>query len=110
MHPVDQAVAYHGLHERGATLEQIANRFGTGKRLVARRIRLMALAPPIMAAPTDASPSHIRHRQSEEPGTARRRPLCVAYALSEFEGCSFWPMADFGIAVRDRHGFQIIRT
>ena len=50
MHPVDQAVAFYGLHERGATLEQIANRFGTGKRVVARRIRLAALAPPIMQA------------------------------------------------------------
>ncbi|MCY4376901.1 MAG: ParB/RepB/Spo0J family partition protein [Spirochaetaceae bacterium] len=50
MHPVDQAVAFHGLHERGATLEQIAGRFGTGKRVVARRIRLAALAPPIMTA------------------------------------------------------------
>ena len=50
MHPVDQAVAFHGLHQRGATLEQIAGRFGTGKRVVARRIRLAALAPEIMTA------------------------------------------------------------
>ena len=50
MHPAEQAVAFLDLSERGATLEEIANRFGTGKRVVARRIRLAALAPPILDA------------------------------------------------------------
>ena len=50
MHPAEQALAFLQLSERGATLEEVANRFGTGKRVVARRIRLAALAPPILDA------------------------------------------------------------
>lgn len=32
----------------------------------------------------------------------------VAHALDQFEDCSFWRLDDSGIAVRDRHGFQIV--
>ena len=50
MHPADQAVAFARLAEQGATIEEIGNRFGLGKRIVARRIRLAALHPTIMEA------------------------------------------------------------
>ena len=33
---------------------------------------------------------------------------CVAHVLSQFDGCSFWPVADLGVAVRDRQAFQIV--
>ena len=32
----------------------------------------------------------------------------VAHALDQFPDSSFWPLDDIGIAVRDRHGFQIV--
>jgi hypothetical protein len=32
----------------------------------------------------------------------------IAYALDQFQGCSFWRLHDSGIAVRDRQGFQIV--
>ena len=32
----------------------------------------------------------------------------VAHALDAFKGCSFWNLANAGIAVRDLHGYQIV--
>ena len=32
----------------------------------------------------------------------------VAHALDAFQGCSFWNLDNAGIAVRDRHGYQIV--
>ena len=32
----------------------------------------------------------------------------VEYALKTFEGCSFWNLADAGLAVRDRGGYRIV--
>ena len=50
MHPADQVVSFSRLAEQGATIEQIAARFGVAERTVRKRVRLGGLPDEIMAA------------------------------------------------------------
>ena len=50
MHPADQVVAFNALIEAGATVAQVAARFGVSQRLVKQRARLGGIAPEIMQA------------------------------------------------------------
>ena len=53
MHPADQVTAFRRLADEGATVEDIANRFGLPQSTVARRMRLGQLAPSILEAYRD---------------------------------------------------------
>ncbi|MCY4439987.1 MAG: ParB/RepB/Spo0J family partition protein, partial [Deltaproteobacteria bacterium] len=53
MHPADQVVAFKRLADEGATVEDIANRFGLPQSTVQRRMRLGQLARPILEAYRD---------------------------------------------------------
>ena len=50
MHPADQAEAFTDLIQKGATIEQVAQRFGVSERTVQKRARLGGLAPEILSA------------------------------------------------------------
>ena len=58
MHPADQATAFAALIEKGATAEDIGNRFGLPKRTVQQRLRLGTLAQPILEAYRDGDIDH----------------------------------------------------
>ena len=49
LHPADQFEAFHRLHKAGASAEEIATRFGISPVLVAKRLRLAAVSPVLMA-------------------------------------------------------------
>ncbi len=50
MHPADQVEIFSHLVSRGATIEDIANRFGISARTVSRRVALGDVAPEIIQA------------------------------------------------------------
>ena len=50
MHPADQVEAFAGLAEDGATVADIAARFGVAERLVEQRLRLGNAAPVLLEA------------------------------------------------------------
>ena len=50
MHPADQVRAFRRLADEGATVEEIAARFGMGERTVQKRLRLGGLADEILDA------------------------------------------------------------
>jgi ParB family transcriptional regulator, chromosome partitioning protein len=50
MHPADEFVAMAGLIEGGATIDDIATRFGTSERHIRQRLRLGKLAPELLDA------------------------------------------------------------
>ena len=50
MHPADEFVAMAGLIDAGATIDEIAKRFGTSERHVKQRLRLGKLAPELLDA------------------------------------------------------------
>jgi ParB family chromosome partitioning protein len=50
MHPADEFVAMAALIEAGATIEDVATRFGTSERHVRQRLRLGKLAPELLDA------------------------------------------------------------
>ena len=58
MHPADQATAFAALIDKGASAEDIGNRFGLPKRTVQQRLRLGKLAEPIMTAYRDGEVDH----------------------------------------------------
>ena len=50
MHPADEFVAMAALIDGGATIEEVAKRFGTTERRVRQRLRLGKLAPELLEA------------------------------------------------------------
>lgn len=48
--PIEEAFAFGQLHEKGKSLEEIANRFGKSLRFVQDRVKLNSLIPELMAA------------------------------------------------------------
>ena len=50
MHPADEFVAMASLIDGGATVEDVARRFGTSERHVKQRLRLGKLAPELLDA------------------------------------------------------------
>ena len=50
MHPADQFVAMASLIDGGATIEDVARRFGSSERHVRQRLRLGKLAPQLLDA------------------------------------------------------------
>ena len=53
MHPADQVTAFSKLLDAGATVPQVATRFGVSQRLVKQRMRLGNVAPEIIQAYRD---------------------------------------------------------
>ena len=53
MHPADQVTAFSRLLEAGASVSQVATRFGVSQRLVKQRMRLGNVAPEIVQAYRD---------------------------------------------------------
>src|SRR3546814_12670511 len=50
MNPADEAQAFASIIDAGATVEEVARRFGLTVRLVEGRLRLASLAPCVFAA------------------------------------------------------------
>ena len=48
MHPADQIVAFRAMFDRGATVSQVASRFGYSEHHVRQRMRLAGVAPEII--------------------------------------------------------------
>ena len=53
MHPADQFEAFHGLHEGGTGIEDIAARFGVSAHTVRQRLRLAVVSPALIQAYRD---------------------------------------------------------
>ncbi|WP_420608242.1 ParB/RepB/Spo0J family partition protein [Novosphingopyxis sp.] len=53
MHPADQFEAFHGLHDGGAGIEDIAARFGVSAHTVRQRLRLAVVSPALIQAYRD---------------------------------------------------------
>ena len=50
MHPADQFEAFHGLHQGGIGIEDIAARFGVSAHTVRQRLRLASVSPALIHA------------------------------------------------------------
>jgi ParB family chromosome partitioning protein len=50
MHPADQFEAFHGLHQGGIGIEDIAARFGVSAHTVRQRLRLASVSPALIQA------------------------------------------------------------
>src|SRR5271170_4262118 len=48
MHPADQFEAFHGLHQGGIGIEDIAARFGVSAHTVRQRLRLASISPALI--------------------------------------------------------------
>ena len=79
MHPADQATAFAALIDKGATAEDIGNRFGLPKRTVQQRLRLGKLAEPIITAYRDGDIDHATAQAYATTGD-------VARQVAVFEG------------------------
>ena len=53
MHPADQFEAFHGLHQGGTGIEDIAARFGVSAHTVRQRLRLASISPALIQAYRD---------------------------------------------------------
>ena len=53
MHPADQFEAFHGLHQGGIGIEDIAARFGVSAHTVRQRLRLASVSPALIQAYRD---------------------------------------------------------
>lgn len=53
MHPADQFEAFHGLHQGGIGIEDIAARFGVSSHTVRQRLRLASVSPALLQAYRD---------------------------------------------------------
>ena len=53
MHPADQFEAFHGLHQSGIGIEDIAARFGVSVHTVRQRLRLASISPALIQAYRD---------------------------------------------------------
>ena len=53
MHPADQFEAFHGLHQGGMGVEDIAARFGVSAHTVRQRLRLASVSPALIQAYRD---------------------------------------------------------
>jgi ParB family chromosome partitioning protein len=57
MHPANQFEAFHGLHQGGIGIEDIAARFGVSAHTVRQRLRLASVSPALIQVYRDEDPT-----------------------------------------------------